>query len=101
MVELFAIWLACKNIGNIARDRGIRARPFQVRVVLLWFIFEVASLFIARAVGIRGPLVYAAALGGALLSLKFSFTAARNAVPRQAQPPTEAANGLDENSSGR
>ncbi len=88
MVELFAIWLACKNIGKIARERRLRARPFQVRAVIFWLFFEFASGFLASAAGMRGVLLYVAAFCGALLSLKFSFAAVRNAEPPQAKQPT-------------
>jgi hypothetical protein len=91
MAELFAIWLACKNVGAIARERGVRARPYQVRTVVLWFVFEFIAMFVAILLGLRGPLMYGAALCGALLSLHFSFSAARRGSVRgtTSRPPSQ------------
>ena len=83
MAELIALYIVCKNIGVIARARGVRAHPFQVRAVILWFAFELAFGFMAAAMGMQGILIYLAALAGALLSLRFSFSAVRAAVPKR------------------
>jgi hypothetical protein len=83
MVEFIALYIVCKNIGVIVRARGARAHPYQVRAVILWFVFEFACAFIAAAIGMDGILIYIAAFVGALLSLPLSFSSARAARPRR------------------
>src|SRR5687768_17203847 len=61
MAELIALWIVCKNIGAIARSRGVRAQPFQVKAVVLWFVFEFACAFVAIALGMQGIPLYLAA----------------------------------------
>ena len=82
MAELIALWIVCKNIGAIACSRGVPAQPFQIRAVILWIVFEVTCALIAAALGMKGVLVYVAALAGALFSLRFSFNAVRVASPK-------------------
>ena len=91
MAELIALWIVCKNIGAIARSRGVRAQPFQVRAVVLWFVFEFAAALVAIALGMQGIPLYLAAFAGALLSLRFSFNAVRAAAPRRQAPATPQA----------
>ncbi|HEX3356492.1 MAG TPA: hypothetical protein VHS31_05865 [Tepidisphaeraceae bacterium] len=79
MAELVALWIVCKNIGSIARARGVRAQPFQIRAVILWFVFEIAAILIAACLGFQGILIYLAGFGAALFSLRFSFAAVRSA----------------------
>ena len=86
MAELVALYLVCRNIGDIARSRGVAARPFQIRAVMLWFVFEFGFAFLAVAAGMEGVLVYLAAFAGALLSLRFSFKSARAASPARERP---------------
>ena len=86
MAELIALWIVCKNIGAIARSRGVAAQRFQMRAVILWFVFEIACAFVAAALGMQGILVYLAAFAGALLSLRFSFNAVRVASPKRDLP---------------
>ena len=83
MAEIIALWIVCRNIGAIARSRGLAAQPFQMRAVVLWFTFELACAFVAAGLGMQGILVYVAALGGALFSLRFSFRAVRVASPKR------------------
>ena len=91
MAEIIALWIVCKNIGAIARSRGLPAQPFQMRAVLLWFAFELVCAFIAAGLGMQGILLYVAAYGGALFSLTFSFKAVREAVPRLQSPAASEA----------
>ena len=84
MAELIALYIVCKNIGVIARSGGVVAKPYQVRAVLLWILFEFAAAFIAMMIGLDGIFVYLAAFAGALLSVRFAFNGVRAAVPRGA-----------------
>jgi hypothetical protein len=86
MAELIALWIVCRDIGAIARSRGLPAQPFQMRAVILWFTFEMACAFLAAILGFRGILIYLAAFAGALLSLRFSFKAVRVALPKRDLP---------------
>jgi hypothetical protein len=91
MAELVALWIACKNIGAIARSRGVAAQPFQMRAVILWIVFEFACAIVAATLGMQGIFVYLAAFAGALLSLRFSFNAVRAASRKRTLPaPPEA-----------
>ena len=79
MVELFALWTVCRNIGRIARSRGVYARPFQARAVALWFVFEFAAIALGLLVGLSGALLYIVAVIGAFASLPISFNVVRSA----------------------
>jgi hypothetical protein len=83
VAELVALYIVWKNIGAIARFRGVKALPYQRRAIILWFVFEFACGFVAAAIGMQGILVYLAAVAGAVLSLHFSFKSAREAVPKR------------------
>jgi hypothetical protein len=84
MAELIALYIICKNIGTIARSRGVKARPFQMKAVMLWLVFEFVGASLAGAMGMQGLFAYLAGFGGALLSLHFSFKAVQAAVPQTA-----------------
>ena len=81
MAELIALWIVCKNIGAIARSKGVSAQGYQVRAVLLWFGLEIVGGIFGAVMGFEGILLYLAAFAGALLSLHFSFSFVRNAQP--------------------
>jgi hypothetical protein len=84
MAELIALYIVWKNIGSIARSRGVKAQPFQVKAVIRWFVFEFVCAFLAGAMGLQGIFIYLAAFAGALLSVRFSFNAVRAAAPKPA-----------------
>ncbi len=88
MVEIFALYVICKNIGVITRARGVMPQRYQVRAIAYWFLFEFTGAFIAVMMGFDGIFGYLAALAGALLSIHFSYSAARAATPRR---PTRVA----------
>jgi hypothetical protein len=81
MAELIALYIVCNKVGVIARSCGVVAKPYQVRAVLFWIVFEFAAAFMATAIGLEGIFVYLAAFAGALLSVRFAFNAVRAAVP--------------------
>jgi hypothetical protein len=83
VAELIALYIACKNVGAIARLRGVKAKPFQTRAVILWFVFELVCGFVAASLGLQGVFLYLAAFAGALLSLHFSFRSVRAAAPER------------------
>ncbi len=79
MAELVALWMVWNKIAAIAHSRGVRARSFQVRAVVLWFAFEFVAGFVAAAIGFEGVLIYVTAFAAALLSLNLSFASVRRA----------------------
>jgi hypothetical protein len=82
VAELIALYIVWNNIGAIARSRGVKARPFQVRAVALWFVLEFVAAFLAGGLGLQGIFVYLAAFAGALLSVRFSMNAVKAAAPK-------------------
>jgi hypothetical protein len=83
VAEIISLYIVCRNIGMVARSRGVRARPYQVKAVILWILFEFIGAFLAAAVGIRGFGIYLAAFVGAVLSLPVSFNLVRAAIPKR------------------
>lgn len=75
MIELIAIFFACRGIGRIARHRGRSPFPFQVLTVTLWILFEFLGAFVVTLVFVDPSLltVYTGALAGAFLSAFLSF----------------------------
>lgn len=86
MAEIIALFIVCKNIGVMARARGIKARPFQHRAILLWIVFELQFAFVAGLIGFQGIFIYLAGYVGALLSIRLSYNAVRSAGPPTPTP---------------
>jgi hypothetical protein len=91
MAELIALYIVCNKIGVLARSRGVVAKPYQVRAVLLWIVFEFVAAFLASVIGLEGIFVYLAAFAGALLSVHFAFNVVRAAVPAGGAIPGSSA----------
>lgn len=80
VIEIIALIIVCKNIGAMARAGGVTPRPFQVRAVVLWLVFEFGFMFVAVACGAETGAAYLLAVAGALISLVFSFRAVQSEI---------------------
>jgi hypothetical protein len=77
MIEIIAIWIFCRDIGKLARSRNLKPRPFQVRAVVLWFVFEFIGIMVGIFFGLPLVLLNVVGLACACVSLHFSFAAVR------------------------
>jgi hypothetical protein len=72
MLEIIAIYLFCKNVGNIIRNKGRKPIGYQLMTVAFWFGGEILGaiagmIFFGFEEESINPLVYVAALVGALI----------------------------------
>jgi hypothetical protein len=91
MVELFGLFITCRNIGRILRRKGIRPTRYQILAVVLWFGFEFLVMQALAAAGVQiTPGVYLVGLVAGVASIPVSFGIARGAQPPY-RPPVGAA----------
>ena len=90
MIEIFAIYLCCKNLGKMLRAKGHSAIGLQVALVILWFVGQflggVTGAIIQMIVsgpseGIN-PFIYLCALLGAAAGALTVFFIAHMIKPR-------------------
>jgi hypothetical protein len=50
MLEFFILRALCGGIGSKATEKGLTAFPYQLLVVVLWFVGEIGGLFLGFAI---------------------------------------------------
>lgn len=85
VLEFIVLWWLWRKTGELAADRELAPRKYQIAAVALWFAGEIAGLFLGFAVS-WGWSVYIYALLGAVVGAVIAYYIAGNwpkTAPRQ------------------
>jgi hypothetical protein len=90
MVEIFALYILCRNIGRILRRKGIHPTKHQLLAVFPWIAFEfLAAVLLAASGAALDASQYPVLLLAGIASIPVSFRIARLAEPPH-RPATPA-----------
>lgn len=83
MLEIIALVLLTRKIGQILEAKGRKSGWFKVLTVVLWFGGEIAGAIVVAVAtgGAEGAQVYVGALVGAVLGAVLAFVIASSAAP--------------------
>jgi hypothetical protein len=91
MLELLALWLLAKRIGNIVEQKGHKSGGYKVLTVVLWLGGEIVAIIFGTVLTGASEsaqcVLYLFALAGAAAGAGTAYLIATNLSPASSVPP--------------